>query len=125
MRRFRSNRGRIAWLAFFALACQFVLSFDHLHLGKTGTGAAWAALARITADAGQVPGTAPPMRSGTADEYCSVCASISLAGLVLVSVALALLAPVLFARQLPWPDANVRPVSIEHFLFSARGPPLT
>src|ERR1700745_2870477 len=36
MRRFRSNSGRVAWLAIFALACQFVLTFGHIHTGSVG-----------------------------------------------------------------------------------------
>jgi hypothetical protein len=42
---FRSNRGGVAWLALFALACQLMLSFGHFHAGKfDGRSLAFAAL---------------------------------------------------------------------------------
>src|SRR6266436_730127 len=56
MRWFRSNRGGVAWLAFFALACQLLLSFGHVHVGKfSGGSAAWA-----TAESGDASADVPP-----------------------------------------------------------------
>jgi hypothetical protein len=123
MQWFRSNRGWIVGLAFAALALQFVLSFGHLHLGRTATGAAWAALAVPTATGKHLPPVVPPPRSNTTDEYCAVCASISLANSALSPLVVALMTPVVMAPQLPWPEADVRPVAIAHLLFSARAPP--
>jgi hypothetical protein len=120
---FRSNTGRVAWLAFFALACQLVLSFGHLHLAKPNAGAAWAALADAGKTAKQAPPANPPSPAGAADEYCAVCASINLASLLLLPVVLALLAPISFVSRLPNPEAETRPASIAHLLFDARGPP--
>ena len=31
---FRSNNGKFVWLAFFALACQFVFTFGHVHFAN-------------------------------------------------------------------------------------------
>ena len=31
---FRSNSGKVAWMAFFALACHFALTFGHIHVGS-------------------------------------------------------------------------------------------
>ena len=45
MRWLRSNTGGVAWLALFALVCQLVISFGHVHIGNANTGSAWAALA--------------------------------------------------------------------------------
>src|ERR1700680_2050809 len=114
---FRSNTGRVAWLAFFALACQLVLSFGHLHLGKPNAGAAWAALANEGKTANQAPPANPPSPAGVADEYCAVCASINLASLLLVPGVLVLLAPILSLSRLPGPEAETRPASIAHLLF--------
>jgi hypothetical protein len=79
------------------------------------------------ADAGKIANQAPPANppspAGAADEYCAVCASINLASLLLVSVVLALLAPISFVSRLPDPEAETRPASIDHLLFDARGPP--
>jgi hypothetical protein len=120
---FRSNTGRVAWLAFFALACQLVLSFGHRHLGNPNAGAAWAVLADAGKPTEQAPPAIPPSPVGVADEYCAVCASITLASLLLLPVVLALLAPISFLSRLPNPEAETRPASIAHFLFDARGPP--
>jgi len=123
MRLLRSNIGRIVWLALFALACQFVLSFGHVHLGKANPGTAWAALADTAADT--APSTPPnvPGPVGTTDEFCVICANISLAGVLLIPVVLALLAPVQLNAKLPWPRADITPALVSHLLFSARGPP--
>jgi hypothetical protein len=117
---FRSNTGRVAWLAFFALACQLVLSFGHLHVAKPNAGAAWADAGKTAKPA---PPANPPSPAGLADEYCAVCASINLASLLLLPVVLALLAPISFVSRLPDPEAETRPAYIAHFLFDARGPP--
>jgi hypothetical protein len=34
MRRFRSHRIRVGWLACIALTCHLALSFGHIHVGK-------------------------------------------------------------------------------------------
>jgi hypothetical protein len=118
---FRSNTGKVAWLAFFALAFQLVLSFDHLHQGKPNAGAAWAALADASKTANQAPPANPPSPAG--DDYCVVCASINLASLLLLPVVLALLAPISFVSRLSAPEAETKPASAAHLLFDARGPP--
>jgi hypothetical protein len=123
MRWIRSKTGGITWLALFALACQLVLSFGHVHLGKSNAGTAWAALV----DGGKATDHAPPANApspaGTTDEFCAICANISLASILFIPVVLALLAPVLLTAELPWPDSDITPASIPHLLFSARGPP--
>jgi len=48
----RSNGGKFAWVAFFALACQFALTFGHLHLGNVGV-----ISAALTASAGSANGS--------------------------------------------------------------------
>jgi hypothetical protein len=124
MRWFRSKTGAVTWLALFALACQLVLSFGHVHLGKPNAGTAWATnLADIGKTTSHVPPVNAPSPAGTTDDYCAICASISLASILLVPVVLALLAPVLLTAELPWPQADITPATIPHLLFSARGPP--
>jgi len=120
---FRSNRGRVAWLAFFALACQLVLSFGHVHLGKVGS-VAWP----VAADAGNgfaqvasAPSHGAP--SGLADDFCAICANISLASTLVIPAAPAVVPPNSFVQKLPWSVAAIEPASFDHFLFDARGPP--
>ena len=123
MRWLRANTSAIAWLALYALVCQLVMSFGHVHVGKANTGTAWATLF----DGGKTTDHAPPANApspaGISDEFCAICANISLAGILLIPVVLALLAPVLLTAELPWPDSEVTPASIPHLLFAARGPP--
>jgi hypothetical protein len=121
MRLLRSNIGRIVWLALFALACQSVLSFGHVHLGKPNLGLAWAGVVDAGTAADNAPSTPNPV--GTADEFCVICANISLAGVLLIPVVLALLAPVQLNAKLPWPRADITPASVSRLLLRARGPP--
>ena len=122
MRSLRSNIGRIAWLALVALACQFVLSFGHVHLGKPSAGMARVVPGIVLGAADNTPAGNTPAPAGTTDEFCAICANISLASVLFVPVVLALLAPVLRDAALPWPQADITLITVSH-LFSARGPP--
>ncbi len=90
MRWFRSHRLEVAALALFALACQFVLSFGHVHLDRTagfstGRSIAAAVGSAIAAPAGKVTladlPTSPREKNpdGLGDDFCAICANISLA----------------------------------------------
>jgi hypothetical protein len=124
MRWFRSNRGGVAWLAFFALACQLVLSFGHVHVGKfSGGSAAWAAADTGNASA-DVPLSSPGKNpNGLAGDFCAVCANIGLVGALILPVLAIILAPRLFAEILPWSLTVSQPASPDHLPFGARGPP--
>jgi len=120
----RSNRGRVTWLAFFALACQLVLSFGHVHLGKIGGGSAsWA-----VADGGGISSVLPPSSPQkspvtTPDDFCAICANIGVAGTLVVPDSPTIIAPSSFTQVLPWSSAANEPASFDHLLFNARGPP--
>jgi hypothetical protein len=121
---FRSNRGRVAWLAFFALACQLVLGFGHVHLGKVG-GSIALAVAAHAGNGSAVVASAPSHRdpSGLADDFCAICANISLASTLVIPASPAVVPPNFFVQELPWSLAVVEPAAFDHFLFNARGPP--
>jgi hypothetical protein len=123
MRWFRSNTGIIGWLAFFALACQLVLTFGHVHAAKGYGGAGWAAFAPAgnSTDNGPV---SPPNPSGAADEFCAICANINLAGALVVPLLAAIVALISFVIILPEPEEETRPASIAYLPFNARGPPV-
>jgi hypothetical protein len=115
---FRSNRGIAAWTAFFALACQLVLSFGHVHIGKfSGGSAAWA-----TTETGDVP-SPEKNPAGLAGDFCAICANISVAGTVLLPILAILLLPGFFIETLRWSFAGRKPDPFDHLPFSARGPP--
>jgi hypothetical protein len=121
---FRSNRGVGAWVALFALACQLVLSFGHVHAGTFGGGA----LASAAVETGDVPADGPPSSPekspiGLAGDFCAICANINLAGTLILPILAIILAPRLFTEILPWSLAASEPTSFDHRPFSARGPP--
>jgi hypothetical protein len=121
---FRSSRGAVAWLALFALACQLVLSFGHVHASKFDGGS----LASAAAETGDAPADGPPSSPeknpiGLAGDFCAICASINLAGTLILPILAIILAPRLFTEILPWSVAASEPTSFDHLPFSARGPP--
>jgi hypothetical protein len=111
MRWFRSHRLKVASLALFALACQFVLSFGHVHLDRSvGNSSHWTIAAAsgkaVAAPVGKVtsadlpasPGKKNP--SGLGDDFCAICANISLAAALVVPNAPTLLAGISFFEEL-------------------------
>ena len=120
MRWFRRHGQFGSWCALVALAVQLVLSFGHLHI--VGSAAAAAALAQAAESTSTSP-EAPANPVKHVADYCTICASIHLAGLLTTEPSSVLA---------PHPSGAVRlTVGIEtipsaHFglPFSARAPPL-
>ncbi len=124
MRWFRSNAGRAAWLALFALACQFVFTFGHVHL--TGIGVADTAAISAGAPGNAVGGPALPGRqapSGLAQDFCALCNNISLASALVLPTPPAIILPGSFIRRLQWTPTTFHTASRDHVYFDARGPP--
>src|SRR5260370_6268828 len=102
MRWFRSNRGGVAWLAFFALACQLLLSFGHVHVGKfSGGSAAWAA-----AESGNTSAVVPPSSPQKKPtrlwgDFFVICANVSLANTLVLPILAVILVLRLFTLILP------------------------
>jgi hypothetical protein len=125
MRWFRSNGGKIAWLAFFALACQFVFTFGHVHFANVSAiPAALASSAHAVNNSADAP-TSPARQTpaGLAQDFCAVCNNISLANTLVLPVSPALIPPISTIRNLQWSLAAIEFTSPEHFHFNARGPP--
>ena len=126
---FRSNRGRVTWLAVFALSCQLFLSFGHIHLGRFSiapvTASVNAAIAINAADDPTALPRGPPQNnpSGFADDFCAICASIGLAGSLVIPTAPAATPPISSDQPLLWSYAKFKPSSFKHSFFEARGPP--
>jgi hypothetical protein len=126
MRWFRSNRGVVAWVALFALACQLVLSFGHVHASKFSKFAgspAFAALETGDSSADGSPSSPQKKPTGLAGDFCAICANINLAGTLILPVLAIILTPRLFTEILPWSLAVGEPASLDYRPFSARGPP--
>jgi hypothetical protein len=79
MRWFRANRILGSRLALFALAVQFVVAFGHIHRDDIyGFTRAAAAIAAPVPDGSQpLPGDRPIKHT---DDYCAICAAVSLLG---------------------------------------------
>ena len=124
MRWFRSNAGRDAWLALFALACQFVFTFGHVHL--TGIGVADTAAISAGAPSKAVGGPASPRQkapAGLAQDFCALCSNINLAN-ALVLPAPPTIGPATSSHERAhWPLTATPASPRDHFYFDARGPP--
>jgi hypothetical protein len=121
---FRSKRAGVTWLAFFALACQLVLSFGHVHLGKASGGSTPWAVAVDGGDSASVPPLSPQKNpTSLPDDFCAICANIGLAGALIVPDAPIVIAPSSFVQVLPWSLAAREPAWFDHSFFNARGPP--
>ena len=118
---FRSSRGGVAWLAFFALACQVLLSFGHVHLGKFSGPVTWVA----AEDGSALVSPALPQKAptGLADEFCAICANIGLAGTLVVPDSPMVVVPSASVHRPRWALARIQPSAFDHLLFDARGPP--
>jgi Protein of unknown function (DUF2946) len=77
MRWFRANKTFGSRLALFALAVQFVLAFGHIH-HEDIYGSARPALAVAVPDGSQPLPANHPAKHG--DDYCAICAAVSLLG---------------------------------------------
>jgi hypothetical protein len=135
MQWFRSQKLKVAALALFALTCQFVLSFGHIHLNRfAGQASNWAMAVAAEKAVALAPGkisladlpTSPRQKnpSGLGEDFCAICASINLAGALLAPTAPTLLPEISFYKELHWSFAATQAQSIDHIHFNARGPPV-
>jgi len=121
---FRSNCGKFAWLAFFALACQFALTFGHVHLSTVSVSAAFAISADSASDsAGLQSSPTRKAPTGRAQDFCAVCSNISLATTLISPVSPAAIPPISIIQNLQWSLAAIDLASYDRFHFGARGPP--
>jgi hypothetical protein len=92
MRWFRANRTFGGRLALFALAVQFVVAFGHIHRDDIyGSARPAAAVAASVPDGSQPLPSDHPAKHG--DDYCAICATMSLLGNSFVAMAPALPLP--------------------------------
>ena len=135
MRWFQSHKVTVAALALFALTCQFVLAFGHVHLDRfAGSSINWATAAAAGKAVAAAPGkvtladlpTSPRQKSPDrlGDDFCAICASISLAGALIAPTAPTLLPEISFYKELHWSLVATQAQSIDHIHFNARGPPV-
>jgi hypothetical protein len=135
MRWFRSHRLKVASLALFALACQFVLSFGHVHINRFGGGSInWAMAAAAGKAVATAPGkvrladlpTSPRPKNPDrlADDFCAICANIDLAGALVPPTEPVLVFGISFYKELHWSLVATQALPIDRIHFNARGPPV-
>jgi hypothetical protein len=119
----RANRRIGAAVALFALAVQLVLSFGHVHLDKAGPFGP--AVAGISAPQASNGGGAPPDRHHRpgADDFCAICATISLASTLLLPEPAAITLPIAHAQTWPPQFQATLATREPQYLFQARAPP--
>jgi hypothetical protein len=121
MRWFRANRVFGGHLALFALAVQLVLSFGHIHREDIYGSAPPAALAQaLAADHAQLPAD---HSSKHGDDYCAICATISLLSTSFVATAPLLPVPVAFYAVEHVDRAAIASVAPRRAPFQSRAPP--
>jgi len=122
MRWFRRNMRFGSWCALVALAIQLVSSFGHLHI--VGSAAAAAALTSAADPLVGAPEDQPaPAKHGRVADYCTICASIHLAGLLTAEPpSMATLHPSSGVRLKVLVEATTS--SYSGLPFNARAPPL-
>jgi hypothetical protein len=125
LRWFRSNNGVGVWLAFFAVACQLVLTFGHVHFAGAGAiSMALASAANPAVDGAPAPASQPQRaQGGLAQDFCAVCHNIGLGNTLVLPVPPDPVSPVSVAADLRRLPAVLELASQHHFHFSARGPP--
>jgi len=118
MRWFRTNRRLSGTLALLALALQIALAFGHIHLRD------FARASRSQVQATTVDPTGNRNPGHSTDDYCLICASISLAGTVMPPSQVALAQP---TESIGLPHEHFCSTfcsRIDHALFRARAPPV-
>src|SRR5260370_13480596 len=106
---FRSNNGKFAWLAFFALACQFVFTFGHVHFANVRfISAALVSSANAVANPAAAP--IPPTQqtpAGLAQDFCAVCNNISLANTLVLPASPDSISPIAIIADVQWSLAAI------------------
>ena len=122
MRWFRTHIGLGSHLALFALAIQLVLSFGHVHVGKLAPSSPQAgiSLAQLP-DGNNAPGRD---RHSGANDFCAICATISLIASSALPEPARLAPPLVTASSWPYDFSSTVPSSASHFPFQARAPPV-
>jgi hypothetical protein len=122
MRWFRANRVFGGRLALFALAVQLVLSFGHIHREDIYGPARPAVLAQVPAgDQSQPPADHSSKHS---DDYCAICATVSLLSTSFVAAAPLLPLPVAFHTVEHVNRAAIATIAPRRGPFQSRAPPV-
>ena len=124
---FRLNKRSCARLALFAFAVQMVVSFGHMHRDDLGLPPLAGTNSTQISSAAASPSVPPAdqQHQSPSDDYCPICASMTLIATAVPSLPPVLILPV--ALRPVWPSQlPARTVSPRVALsFQARAPPIT
>lgn len=123
MRWVRVNRRIGAWAALFAFALQITLSFGHVHLDKIASSSSLAGRL-LTQAASQDNAPASPNRHTGANDFCAICATVSLIASSALPEPARLAPPVVTASAWRHEFNSAVPSSESYFPFQARAPPV-
>ena len=121
----RSHGKKLCWLALFALASHFVVTFGHVHFEDLKV--APSVLTKLT-DAldhspAAPPPTAPKKRLKLTPDFCAVCASINIAYAMVLPDSPGIIPFASFAGKLRRSLAAAEIDQYDRFFVRARGPP--
>jgi Protein of unknown function (DUF2946) len=122
MRWFRANKTFGGRLALLALAVQFVVAFGHIHRDDIyGSARAAAAIAAPVPGGGQpLPGDRPAKHG---DDYCAICAAVSLLGNSFIAAAPSLPLPAASHAIAQFDRVAVIFIAPRRAAFQSRAPP--
>lgn len=123
MRWIRRKQRIGAWAALFAFALQITLSFGHVHLDQLTSSASLAG-SLLTQTASQDNAPASPSRHTGANDFCAICATISLIASSALPQPASMAPPRATASAWPHDFDSTIPSSESHFPFQARAPPV-
>ena len=121
MRWFHTNRRLSGTLALLALALQMTLAFGHVHLRDV------ARASRAAFSESQATNVDPPGNHNTGhatNDYCLICANISVASTAMPTSHVALSLPINSTKTSHGHFRSTSYSHFEHALFHARAPPL-
>jgi hypothetical protein len=121
----RAQGTKVAWVALFALACQAILSFGHVHFGKLSSSSTVIAFLASAAqgEAAEQPAAPPAPTKGLADEFCAICSHMNVASTLIAPTTPTVLPPISVVKKLRWSISALDPTWFDLSLFDARGPP--
>jgi hypothetical protein len=118
MRWFRANRILGSRLALLALAVQFIVAFGHIHRDDIyGPARPAAAIAAGVPDGGQ------PLPAKHGDDYCAICAAVSLLGNSFAAAAPSLPLPSAAHATEPFDRVAAIFIAPRRAAFQSRAPP--
>ena len=119
----RSRGKKFSWLALFALACHFIVTFGHVHFENLNVASSVVTTLTDGVDHSPAGPAAPKKRLKLTPDFCAVCASINIAHATVLPDSPGIIPFVSFAGNLGRSLAAAEIDQYDRFFVRARGPP--